>query len=743
MASHTAVGQRVTRIDAADRVTGRARYADDFRLPGMLYGKLLLSPLPHARIRRIDTSRAERLAGVKAVITAQDAPEHRFGGLIKDRLIFAREKVRYAGEPIAAVAAVDEATAEEAIHLIAVEYEELPVILDPQKAAAPDALLVHEEWETYLADPDLPRRGNICNGGEVRFGDVEQGFREADLIVEERYETQMAHQAYIEPHAAMAAVDPSGKITVWSTTQGQFPLRDALAEIFALPHTRIKVIGTEIGGGFGGKIAPTIEPVCILLSQKTGRPVKITMDREEDFLDTTPRRPCIVELKTGVKRDGTLLAREARIYFATGAYAIGRYNFAGNVCRRLSGPYYIPNVHFSGYSVYTNQQPCGAFRAPGSPQVTFACESHMESIAAHLGMDPIQLRKKNALRKGQQTAIGSLDDSADLVALIDRAVEESGWYSKPLAPNQGRGIACSFWTSSAQAGSNTVKLNQDGTVAVTTGSIDLTGTHTTLAQIVSEEVGVDLQQVSVTTADTDVAPVAPVSAGSNITRSMGASVKLAAETLRQKLLELAADHLEANVHDLEIRKGEVYVKGVPERGVSFKTLYNLAATSRGGPPVVTASTTPQAPTVNFTIQVATVEVDPETGAVKVLDLVVVQDVGFAINPLSVQGQMEGGATQGLGYGLMEQMIFLNGKLSNPHLLDYKIPSALDVPPIKTVMVEEPASRSPYGAKGVGEPPIVATAAALANAIYQATGVRISSLPLTPEKILQALQARKE
>ncbi len=743
MSTYTAVGQGISRIDAVSRVTGRALYADDFQLPGMLHGKLLFSPLPHAKILKIDTSKAEKLPGVKAVITANDAPAHRFGGLIKDRLVFAREKVRYAGEPIAAVAAVDEATAEEAIHLIAVEYEELPVIIDPQKASAPSSPLVHEEWEQYTALPDLPRQGNICNGGEVKLGDVEKGFRESDLIVEERYETQMAHQTYIEPHSAMATVDPSGKITVWSTTQGQFPLRDSLAEIFGIPYHRIKVIGTEIGGGFGGKIAPILEPMCILLSKKTGRSVKITMDRDEDFLDTTPRRPCVVEIKTGVKKDGTLLAREAKVYFGTGAYSIGKYNFAGNVCKRLSGPYYIPNVHLVGYSVYTNQQPCGAFRAPGSPQVTFAFESHMDSIAARLGIDPIVLRKKNALKKGQPTAIGSLDDSVDLEALIDRAVQESGWYDRPLGPNQGRGIACTFWASGAQAGSNTVKLNEDGTVAVTTGSIDLTGTHTTLAQVVVEELGVEVKDISVTTVDTDVAPMAPVSAGSNITRSMGLSVKLAAEAVRQKLLEIASDHLEANINDLEIKKGYVYVKGVPEKGVPFKTLYSLAASSKGGPLISTASTTPQNPTVNFVIQIAEVEVDPETGEVKVLNLIALQDVGFAINPLSVVGQIEGGATQGLGYGLMEQMIFQDGKLRNPHLLDYKIPSALDVPPIKTIIVEEPASKSPYGAKGVGEPPIVATGAAIANAIYQAVGVRVTSLPVTPEKVLHALKNKIE
>jgi CO/xanthine dehydrogenase Mo-binding subunit len=744
MADYAVVGKRIARIDADVRVTGKAIFGDDVQLPGMLHGKILRSPHAHARILRLDTSKAERLPGVKAVVTAKDAPETPFGGVIKDRWVFARDKVRYMGEPLAAVAAIDPHIAEEALQHIEVEYEPLPAVLDPQRAAEPDAPLVHEAWQSYRAPENLGRRGNIANYAEVKVGDVERGFAEADHIFEGRYEVAMAHQGYIEPHVAVAKVDPDGKITVWTTTQGQFTIRNYLAECLQTSHSRIRLIGTEIGGGFGGKNTLVLEPPAVLLARKTGRPVKILMDREEDFLSTTPRRPCIVEIKTGVKKDGTLVARHAKFWFGTGAYATAAFNFAANVAGRLSGPYRIPHLLVQGYVVYTTQPPCAAFRAPGSPQVVFAYEQHMDEMAHALGLDPIEFRKKNALRKGDPTTIGPTQDSADLVMMLERAAEESGWRTKPKAKNRGRGIACAFWTSGGMPGSNAVKLNEDGSVSVMTGSVDVTGTHTTLAQIVAEELGLGVERVQVTTGDTDTAPVAPISAGSNIARSMGFTVMKAAQALKQQLLEAAADALEANVNDLDLRGGRVFVKGSPDRGLTLRELYNRCATQRGGPPVASFSSKNLPPSVNYTIQVAEVEVDPETGEVKVLDLTAVQDVGFALNPLSVEGQIQGGAVQGLGYALSEEMKFdADGRLLNPHLLDYKLPSILDVPKVKTVLIEAPlvSGPTPYGAKGVGEPPIVPTAAAVANAIYEAVGVRVRSLPLTAEKVLKALQER--
>ncbi len=744
MSEYAVVGKGITRIDAAVRVTGKAVFGDDIQLPGLLHGKVLRSPHGHARIVRLDTSKAERLPGVKAVVTAKDAPETPSGGNIKDRWIFARDKVRYMGEPIAAVAAADLHLADEALLLIEVEYELLPALIDPRLAAESSDVLIHEAWQSYRAPANIVRKGNIVNYAELKVGDVERGFQESDVIFEGRYEVAMAHQGYIEPHVAVAKVEPDGKITVWTTTQGQFTIRNYLAEALQTSHSKIRLIGTEIGGGFGGKNTLVLEPPAVLLSRKTGKPVKMIMDREEDFLSTTPRRPCVTELKTGVKRDGTLVARHAKFWFGTGAYATGAFDFSANVAGRLSGPYRMPHLLVQGYTVYTNQPPCAAFRAPGSPQIVFAYESHMDDMAHALGLDPIEFRKKNALKKGDPTTIGPTQESADLVAMLEQVAEESGW-RKPRGENRGRGIGCAFWTSGGMPGSNAVKLNEDGSVSVMTGSVDVTGTHTTLAQIVAEEMGIGVGRVQVTTGDTDSAPVAPISAGSNIARSMGYTVKKATEALRQQLLEAAADALEANVNDLDFKDGRAYVKGSPEKGMTLRELYTRCATQRGGPPVASFTSKNLPPTVNYVIQVAEVEVDPDTGEVKVLDLTAAQDVGFALNPLSVEGQIQGGAVQGLGYALSEEMKFdHNGRLMNPHLLDYKLPSILDVPRVKAVLVEEPmtSGASPYGAKGVGEPPIVPTAAAIANAIYDAVGARVTSLPLTAEKVLKALKEKK-
>jgi xanthine dehydrogenase molybdenum-binding subunit len=746
MPEYAVVGKGITRIDADVRVTGRAIFGDDIQLPGLLHGKVLRSPHGHARILRIDTSKAERLPGVKAIVTAKDAPETPFGGVIKDRWIFARDKVRYMGEPIAAVAATDQHIAEQALHLVEVEYEPLPGVIDPQQAAASDTALVHESWESYRAPANLARKGNVVNNAELKVGDVERGFQEADQIFEGRYEVAMAHQGYIEPHVAVAKVDPDGKIHVWTTTQGQFTIRNALAEALQTSHGRIRLIGTEIGGGFGGKNTLVLEPPAVLLSRKTGKPVKMIMDREEDFLSTTPRRPCVFEVKTGVKRDGTMVARQAKFWFGTGAYATAAFDFAANICNRISGPYRIPHMLAQGFVVYTTQPPCAAFRAPGSPQIVFALEQHMDEIALALGMDPIDFRKKNALKRGDPTTIGPTQDAADLEMMLERAAEASGWRSKPKTKNRGRGIGCAFWTSGGMPGSNSVKLNEDGSVSVMTGSVDVTGTHTVLAQIVAEEMGLGVNRVQVATGDTDSAPVAPISAGSNIARSMGYTVKKATEALRQQIIETAADALEANVNDLDMQDGRVFVKGSPERGLTLRELYTRSATQKGGPPLASFSSRNLPPSVNYVIQVAEVEVDPDTGEVKVLDLTAIQDVGFALNPLAVEGQIQGGAVQGLGYALSEEMKFdRNGRLMNPHLLDYKLPSILDVPNVKPVLIQEPITspQTPYGAKGVGEPPIVPTAAAVANAVFDAIGVRVTSLPLTPEKVLKAIKEQKK
>jgi CO/xanthine dehydrogenase Mo-binding subunit len=740
MAEYALLGKRLPKPDAVNRVTGRMVYADDTQLPGALAGKILGSPVAHGRIRRLDTSKAERLPGVHAVVTAKDAPQNRYGGIVRDKLIFTPDVVRYHGDPIAAVAADNVHIAEEALHLIEVEIEPLPVLIDPKEAAA-SSVLIHQHWESYTAIPNLGRHGNVSSEGRVQWGDVAQGFAQSDYVFEDRFDISMAHQVYIEPRASAAKVEPDGRISVWTTIQGTFPLRDNLSLIFAQPQHKVRVIPTEIGGGFGGKIAPVTEPAAVLLAQKTGRPVRLTYKRDEDFISSTPRRPAVIEMKTGVMRDGTLVARQARAYFGNGAYHIATgYNFGEGTAGRLTGPYRIPHVDLYGCTVLTNQPPCGAYRAPGSPQIVFAVESQMDMLASRLGLDPMEIRKKNALKVGDRTSIGALDDAADLGQILEQLEHDSGW-RKPKGKNRGRGIAVGFWSSRGMPGGNTLKMNPDGTIAITTGSVDLSGTHSTLQQIAAEELGIGMDQVGILTGDTDIAPVAPLSAGSNITRSMGTTVKMAAERLRQQILEVTAGQLEANIDDLEIRDGRVQVQGSPDRGMTFRDVYRVASMSAGGPLIASASVPMQGTTLQYAPQVVEVEVDPETGEIKVIDVTLMQDVGFAINPMAVEGQMEGGATQALGYGIAEQMLFdpQTGRNINPGFLDYKIPSAADVPNMKSVLIEMPAKDTLYGARGVGEPPIVATATAVANAVADAIGARVTALPLTPERVLLAMQ----
>ncbi len=742
MADYTLLGKRIPKPDAVNRVTGRMIYADDTQLPGGLAGKILGSPVAHGRIRRLDTSKAEQLPGVHAVITAKDAPTNRYGGIVRDKLIFASDIVRYHGDPIAAVAADTVDIADEALHLIELEIDALPVLIDP-KEAAESSTMIHTEWETYTSLPNLGREGNISSSGSVQWGDVEAGFAQADFVYEDRFEVAMAHQVYIEPRASAAKVEADGRISVWTTTQGAFPMRDNLAGIFNMPMNKLKVIPTEIGGGFGGKIAPVTEPASILLAQKTRRPVKITYKRDEDFLSSTPRRPAVVEMKTGVMKDGTLVARQARAYFGNGAYHIATgYNFGEGMAGRLTGPYNIPHVDLYACTAVTNQPPCGAYRAPGSPQVIFAVESQMDMIAARLKMDPMELRKKNLLQVGDRSSIGDLSDAADLKEMLETLERESGW-TKPKGKNQGRGVAVGFWASRGMPGGNSLKMNSDGTIAITTGSVDVSGTNSVLQQIAGEELGVGMDQVGILTGDTDTAPVAPVSAGSNITRSMGTTVKMAAETLRRQILDITAGQLEANIDDLDIKDGWVHVKGSDDRGMTFADVYKVASMTEGGPLMASASVPMQGTTLQYAPQVVEVEVDMETGEVKIIDVTVIQDVGFALNPLSVEGQLEGGATQALGYGLAEQMMFdpQTGRNTNPGFLDYKIPSSADIPNIKTVLVEVPAKDTLYGARGVGEPPIVATGTAIANAVADAIGVPVLTLPLTPERVLQAIQQK--
>jgi xanthine dehydrogenase molybdenum-binding subunit len=740
------VGQRHSRVEILEKVTGQSVFGADVRLPtSFLIGKILRSPHGHARIKSIDTSKAERLPGVKAIVTPKDLPSVRFGRFIWDQEYFARKKVRYVGDHIAAVAAVDEATAEKALELIKVDYEVLPALTDALEAMRPEAPLIHEEYEDYkAAGMAVGRKGNVCFHKETTVGDIEAAFRDADRVFEHRFHVPMVHQTYIEPHTALARVDASGRVTVWVPTQAQFFLRSCIADIFGFPLIKVRVIPTEIGGGFGGKMLPTVEPAAVALARKSGMPVQIVMSRAEDFQCANPRHPCYARYKTGVKLDGTIVAREVEIVLGTGAYC-------GNglvICVRAEmlaiGPYRIPNAKIDLSAVYTNHADCGPYRAPAGPQLAFASESQIDLIARELGLDPVEMRLKNLIDDGDETPAsgGPLRDVHGKETLR-KAAEMAQWGAGLQKRNRGRGIALGYWLVGGMASSAGVKLNEDGTVSILTGVIDLSGTVTSLGQITAEVLGVDLADVHVRTADSDFAPHSTISAGSQGLRSMGTATKLAAEEVKKQIMQVAADKLEADTSDLVLEGKRVYVKGSTEKGLSLAQVATLSLTHKRGPIVSVQSTPPFPNQPAFSAHVVDVEVEPETGRVKILRYVAVQDVGTAINPLSVIGQVQGAVMQGLGQAMSEACVFANGKMINPTFLDYKIFSSLDAPKIEVHLVEHPAETGPFGAKGIGEPSLIPVPAAVANAIYDAVGARICELPLTPERILGVIQAQRQ
>jgi CO/xanthine dehydrogenase Mo-binding subunit len=736
------VGQKLPRVEIMEKVTGQSVFGADVRLAGpFLFGKVLRSPHAHARIKRIDTSKAEHLKGVKAIVTAQDLPQVRYGTFVGDEEYFARTKVRAVGDKISAVAALDEETAEEALGLIKVEYEVLPEVTDGLEAIREDAPLIHEDYEEYKALPMMTgRKGNICFHKQTVIGDPEQAFQEADRIFEHRFFVPMVHQTYIEPHAVLARGDASGRVTVWVPTQAQFAIRAAIAEIFQLPLIKVRVVPTEIGGGFGGKILPTIEPAAVALARKSRMPVQIVMSRAEEFQCANPRHPFHMRYKTGVKLDGTIVAREVDLVYGTGGYCGNGMVISVRAEMLATGPYRIPNVKIDLFCVYTNHANCGPYRAPAGPQIAFASESQIDIIARELGLDPLEMRLKNAIQEGDQTPSSGPIRNVYAKETLLKAAEAVKWSLKPGEKNRGRGIALGYWLVGGMASSAGVKLNEDGTVTIMTGIVDLSGTVTSLAQISAEVLGVDPDDVHVRTADSDFAPHSTLSAGSQGLRSMGTATKIASEEVKKQIMEVAADKLEAEVVDLVLEGKKVYVKGSAERGLSLGQVAQLSLTHRRGP-IVSAQSASQFPNQPaFSVHVADVEVDPETGAVKILRYVAAQDVGTAINPLSVVGQIQGAVVQGLGQALSEACIFDKGKMLNPTFLDYKIFSSLDTPKVEVYLVEHEAEGGPFGAKGVGEPSIIPVPAVIANAICDAVGARICDLPLTSEKVVRAIRA---
>lgn len=750
---HRVVGKSLTRLDACGKATGKTVYAADFALPGMLYGKILRSREPHARIVRIDHSRALGIPGVRAVITAADIPDVRYGRLVADEMVFARDKVRYVGEPVAAVAAATLDAAEAALRAIEVEYEPLSAVFDMQAALAPGAPLLHQEWQTYAGVPILHREGNICNRTRIIAGDVERGFADADHVFENRFVTSMVHQGYIEPRAAVASWDNAGQVTVWSNTQLPFEVQNTLADILQLPPSGIRVIVPGIGGGFGGKLRIGVEHIAALLAREVGRPVKVITTVQEELTAAYPRHGVVVELKTGVTKDGQIVAKQGRIFFDTGAFAGSGPGIASVATLMLAGPYRIPHLFLEGYAVYTNKTNCGAFRAPSGPQANFAVESQMDIIADALSMDPLEFRLKNIVREGDEGPTGQILSGVGLEECLLKVADAIGWKDRKPCPWRGKGIACGWWTTTGGSSGVYVKINPDGTVVLNTGAAEIgTAALTGAAQVLAEELSVDLPDITVVSADTYSTPFDFGAQGSRTAFSVGNACRAAVQDLKRQLFDLASRQLGVPPEEVALEGKHVVAAG---KRISLTELAQISLQAGGGliahgtfiappPPFdtkrVEAHVYPVFYSPSFHAHAADLSVDPETGEVTVHSYVVAQDVGFALNPAHIEGQIEGGVAQGLGQALFEEIVYENGRVQNPNLTDYKMPTILDVPRIQAILVQHPSEVGPYGAKGVGEPPNIEPPATVANAVAAATGVRFTSLPVTAEKIALALRS---
>ena len=743
------VGTRPIRHDGVDKVTGRARYGADIDMPGLIHGKVLRSPHPHARIRSIDTSKTEALPGVRAVVTAADFPiledqpinfaEIRGSARMLAENVMARKKALYAGHAVAAVAADSPHEAEEALAHIEVDYELLPTVLTLDEALKDDAPLLHEGLTTrsisaFLAkDGDTGKPSNISFHIQFKDGDLDAGFAEADTVIEREYTTQSVHQGYIEPHASTAWWAPDGQITVWTSTQGAFSIRSETALILGLTESRVKVIPMEIGGGFGGKLDTYLDPVAAELSRKSGRPVKIVMSRREVFEGSGPTSAAKIIVKLGAKSSGKLTAAHVQQYYESGAFPgspVGEGAMTG------LAPYAIENITVDGYDVVCNKQKVAAYRAPGAPIAAFGIESAMDELAASLGLDPIDLREANLAQPGDRMPSGKPHEDFAGIELLT-AIKTHPAYTAPLGPNQGRGVAVGYWFNATMQSSATINVNSDGTISLLTGSVDIGGTRAAVAMQAAEVLGLDAGDVRPTVVDTDSIGWTGTTGGSRTAVDTGRAAIEAAEVVKEELAARAATMWEISPSDVVFEAG-VFINTKSDERIAFK---DLAAQQMalGGTISVSATTKGRKVAPAFAGHVADVEVDPETGKVHVLRYTTFQDAGRAAHPSYVEGQMQGGAVQGIGWALNEEYYFSkDGRLANSSFLDYRMPTALDVPRIDTVMLEIPGDAHPFGMRGVGEVPIVPPMATIANAVSAATGVRMANLPITPGSIVKAL-----
>lgn len=739
------VGTRPIRHDGADKVTGRAIYGADVQLTGLVHGRILRSPHAHARIKSIDTSAAQKLPGVLAVATAADWPnlENKIAHLGEGAVnlmhlsanCMARDKVLYRGHAVAAVAAIDVHVAEEALRLIRVEYEPLPAVTWVLDAMKPEAPLLHPDLRTDSMGELGTEQTNVAKHLHFEKGDVAKGFAESDVVIEREFRTASVHQGYIEPHVVTALWNEDGAVKVWTATQGSFTCRQQTAELLQIPLSRVTVTPCEIGGGFGGKIAVYLEPVAAVLSRKCGRPVKIVMQRNEVFEGTGPTPGSFVRVKLGAKKDGRLVAGEAWIAFDAGAYPGG---MIGPGCMCVFSCYNLPNAVVDGYDVCMNKPKTQAYRAPGSTQVAYACEGVIDELAEKLGIDPIEFRLKNAAKEGTRRVDGPVYPRVGLVECLEAARNSDHWKSPLGGPNRGRGISAGFWFNIGLKSSCAANVNDDGTVTLIEGSTDIGGSRASLAMQLAETLGIRAEEVIPKVVDTDSVGYTDVTGGSRVTFATGLAAYQVGLDIQEQMKRRAAVLWNCRAEDVVVEGGVYRQNG---QSLTFKELAGQLHKT-GGPLVGRATVSPDCFTNAFGVHIADVEVDPETAKVKVVRYTAIQDAGTAIHPSYVEGQMQGGAVQGIGWALNEEYFFDDrSQMRNASFLDYRMPTALDVPMIETIIVEVPNPDHPYGVRGVGETPIVEPPAAIASAIHAATGVYCRELPINPPRLWKLLSER--
>jgi len=763
---HTTVGKRTRRQDGFDKVIGRTRFAGDISTAGLLHARLVLSPYAHARIVSIDTLAALEIPGVKAVYTSETLGMSNPESSSRSQSPLASKEVLWCGQPVAIVLAETEEAAEDGLAAVDVEYELLPVVMDPVAAMQPGATLARvniketsseiagggahaavSEGDVAEADQEELSQ-NVSDKAHLRGGDIEAGWREAEVVVERTFKTSVVHQSYIEPQSIIVVPSASGhQLTIWASSQGMLAVRSDVAQALEMPERQIRVESVPIGGAFGGKFG-LIEPLAAAAAYTSRRPVRLAYTRTDDLSTGNPAPQSIITLKLGAKRDGTLVAMQGKVIFDTGAYA-GSAVFLGGLI--LGSNYRCPNYDFRCYEVMTNKVGVGAYRAPGAPQATFTLESTVDELCQKLQMDPVAFRLKNGLKEGDPTMDHRTWPRIGLLECLQKAQEHPLWAKRQeqkVVPAElqgwkvGVGVATGSWPGGTEPAAAACRLESDGTITVMVGTVDLTGSDTSLALIAAQVLGMPVDSVNTVHDNTDTMPYSGGTGGSKTTPTMGAAVLSAAQDARNQILTIASDMLEASPSDLEIDGDKVVVRGSPGKSVKLTDIASASMRFAGKyePIYGRGRSALRTSAPLYAVHVAKVAVDPATGEVRVLDYLAVQDVGFAINPAEVEGQIFGGVTQGLGWALFENLVYdENGQLLTSNLMDYALPHSQDVPHISSILVEVPSAHGPFGAKGVGEPPVVPVGATIANAIFDAVGVRMTQLPITSERLFMAMQ----